>query len=244
MTYFCIFYTQPPEQHDLEAMKHSMLDKDVLKARRSGLESADKLRNNAGPRDSSTKAVNVLQQNCKTAQEMKSYNDSANNAAMSCGKSSARNCGNSKLPGTSVKHMQQKSKSMSCDDDSSEKVVQPMIENRIQNEGCNELKRSASVAGTVNNGEDGGAGSQGSDKVVYVSWPHGADPGFPIIMIATCLSGYMSFSTYFLVLTFHAFCGACSLRVCPHLILIHKMVYMQAQKIYINVTFCPLKYVV
>lgn len=151
-------FIQPPEQYNIEDMKHSALDPRIENARRSGLESADKIRNSVRGSDSPSNVVNVLQQNCVNTQEMGMHSDSA--------KTAARNSGNLKLPGTSVRHMQQKSRSMSCDNDKPESTVQQNKETFVQNGGSNQLKRSASVAGPLNNGDTGLSGSQGSDKTV------------------------------------------------------------------------------
>ena len=86
-------------------MKHSMLNPEIDKARVSSLEKADKLRNTPHT-GNTTRVPQTDTQGGQKLQEMQSENQPTADQL--------RNL-RTKLPGTSVRLMQQKSKSMSCD---------------------------------------------------------------------------------------------------------------------------------
>lgn len=123
-------------------MKHSTVDENIQTARRLGLEAADKVRNNVVSCDQ-TNVVNVVQQNSVRTPKVEPSCDSP--------EVQTKDPGPLKLPGTSVRLMQKKSKSMSCDSDQSEGVKQQNKEN-VQshpNEGSHQLKRSFSAVGPI-----------------------------------------------------------------------------------------------
>lgn len=169
------------EQYSLQDMKHSVLDTNIMKARKDGLESADKNRNGIANPEFIANVVSVLTQNhqgthCKAVDE---DNDAANieEGSICNTKVLGRNCGNLKLPGTSVRHMQKKSKSMSCDNIKSDpntiKVENSRTEpNSLQNkenlnllpdESVNTIKRPTSVTVSAVT-EKVNASNQGSDN--------------------------------------------------------------------------------
>lgn len=134
------FYFQPLEKYDLEDMKHTVTDEKILKARKTSLEAADTRRNRIGnPEILTSNIINVQQQACVNGQEVN--NDPAKN--------SARNSGNLKLPGTSVRHMQQKSRSMT-DGNVAEKIERNK-ENLINGSSKQEMIQCRS--GTVERSE-------------------------------------------------------------------------------------------
>ena len=87
-------------------MKHSPIDANISQARRASMEAADRLRSSERRTDQSNI---VIQQNCLTAQEVTSDSDSVKTIQTGSANSKI------KLPATSVRHMQQRSKSMTFD---------------------------------------------------------------------------------------------------------------------------------
>jgi len=150
MTYI---FLQPVEQYNLQDMKHSSRDKDIEQARRLSLETADSRKNSHS--EIVSNFVNVLQQNnCVMKQESSSENKPArsscdshnvntNNAQQSAftDRQNQKPRDSLKLPGTSVRHMQRKSQSMSPD----VRSLDPGDEN-VENDNPGGLKRCASMA--------------------------------------------------------------------------------------------------
>ena len=106
-------------------MKHSAIDASISQARHSSMEAADRIRNT--PRQcEQANIVSVVQQNCLPEQEMTSESESVRNIQTGSANS------NIKLPGTSVRHMQQRSKSMTSDSKKEADVKKEPVSNNAQ----------------------------------------------------------------------------------------------------------------
>ncbi|XP_045165520.1 uncharacterized protein LOC123529306 isoform X3 [Mercenaria mercenaria] len=147
---------KPPEQYNLDEMKHSVLDPAIEKARRAGLESADKVRNIVKVCDSNSKLEDVSKQQCAHVQ-VETYNDTAETAS--------GNCGNIKFSGTSVRHLQQNSKSMTYDIERTGNLNEQDEEGFVQTGGSNHPKKLTSVAGNMKINKTSNQGSSGLDKL-------------------------------------------------------------------------------
>ena len=134
-------------------MKHTPTDANVSQARRTSMETADRIRNTTRQCEQSN-IVSVVQQNGLPGQEMTSDSDSAK--IIQTG--SAGTC-NMKLPGTSVRQMQQRSRSMTSEN---REPVSNTAQNRVPDVSRNGepeiknpgLRRSHSVAALSSNKEN------------------------------------------------------------------------------------------
>ncbi|XP_060565591.1 DNA repair protein RAD52 homolog [Ruditapes philippinarum] len=122
---------KPPEQFNLDEMKHTMLDPTIEKARSAGLRTADRIRNNT--------QNNVLQNLSPNVQELKSCNDTE--------EKTIGHTGSDKITATSVRHLQHKSKSLSCENVVNMNRNQQTCEIKYENTGTSHLKKSVSVSG-------------------------------------------------------------------------------------------------
>ena len=110
-------------------MKHSAMDAKISHARRASMETADRLRNTEKQVEHSNI---VLQQNCLVTSE----SDSAKSVQTGSTNSNVR------LPGTSVRHMQKRSKSMTSNNNTESSNVQNQVPEIIRN-GEPEIKTPA-----------------------------------------------------------------------------------------------------
>ncbi|WAR06941.1 RAD52-like protein [Mya arenaria] len=133
----------PAEQCNIQEMKHSPMDPNIEQARKTGLQAADGRRNSVNQSDIVANIVNVLQQNnCVMKRESENISSnqngpdmrnnpqqSNNNPSAAQGfsvRQSAMSKNSLKLPGTSVRHMQRRSRSMTTEMEESERVGENM----------------------------------------------------------------------------------------------------------------------
>ena len=137
-------------------MKHSPIDATINQARRNSMETADRVRNTPRPCEQSHTPNSVVQQNSVGihGQEVTPDSDSAKNI-----QTGSAGTSNMKLPGTSVRQMQQRSRSMTSE---SREPISTAVSNRVPDINSNEepdiknqaLKRSHSVTGLSSNKEN------------------------------------------------------------------------------------------
>jgi hypothetical protein len=109
-----------------------MLDPTIEKARSAGLRTADRIRNNT--------QNNVLQNLSPNVHELKSCNDTE--------EKTIGHTNSDKITATSVRHLQHKSKSLSCENVVNMNRNQQTCEIKYENTGTSHLKKSVSVSGS------------------------------------------------------------------------------------------------
>ena len=137
-------------------MKHSPIDATINQARRTSMETADRVRNTTRQFEKSNTPNSVVQQNGVGihGQEMTLDSDSAKNI-----QTGSAGTSNMKLPGTSVRQMQQRSRSMTSE---SREPMATAVSNRVPDISDNgepeiknqAMKRSHSVTGLSSNKEN------------------------------------------------------------------------------------------
>lgn len=133
-------------------MKHSAMDMNISQARQSSMAAQDRVRNTTRQCEQ-TNVVSIVQQNCLTEQEVTSECDSGK--FIPTGSANT----NIKWPGTSVRQMQQRSKSMTSDN---KEPVSNSGQNRISEDSQlvepdrrnPALRRSQSMSGLAANREN------------------------------------------------------------------------------------------